>query len=68
TQDTGVTSNMGLFLAWGPRIATGHRDISRHGPIPIHHIGNTAARLLGCPFPAHGTGAVIQSCLKEDSI
>jgi len=60
TQETGVTSNMGILLAWGPKIKAGvSRDTEQIGPIPIHDIGTTVTTLLGCRLPRHATGCII---------
>jgi predicted AlkP superfamily phosphohydrolase/phosphomutase len=64
TQDTGVTSNMGLLLAWGPKVRAGAcRDVQRLGPIPIHNLGPTIAELLGCRRPQHATGGAVNGML-----
>ena len=61
TQETGVSSNMGILLGWGPKIRAGvQRDADRRGPIPMHHIGATLAELLGCRPPHHSDGAIIR--------
>jgi predicted AlkP superfamily phosphohydrolase/phosphomutase len=60
TQDSGVTSNMGMLLAWGPKVKAGvKRDIHQLGPIPIHNIGTTVTALLGCRAPRHASGGII---------
>jgi len=68
TQDTGVTSNMGMLLALGPRVRAGiKRDSDRVGPIPIHSIGVTVAALLGCRAPRHATGGILHDMLLQDA-
>jgi predicted AlkP superfamily phosphohydrolase/phosphomutase len=60
TQDTGITSNMGILFVWGPKVRAGiRRDVERLGPIPIHNIGPTITDLLGCRCPRHATGGAI---------
>ena len=60
TQDTGVTSNMGMLLAWGPKVKVGvRRDVAQLGPIPIHNVGVSVSRLLGCRPPMHASGGLI---------
>jgi predicted AlkP superfamily phosphohydrolase/phosphomutase len=66
TQDTGVTSNMGTLLAWGPKVrASARRDIERLGPVPIHHVGPTITELLGCRHPGHATGGVLAEMFAQ---
>ena len=61
TQDTGVTSNMGMLLAWGPKVKAGvKRDTNQLGPVPIHNIAATVTALLGCRAPRHATGGIIR--------
>ncbi|MFC1716016.1 alkaline phosphatase family protein [Candidatus Poribacteria bacterium] len=60
TQDTGVSSNMSILLAWGPKVKAGvKRDSDILGPIPINNIGPTVTALLGCRPPRHATGGII---------
>ena len=64
TQDTGVTSNMAMLLAWGPKVVAGiERDPETLGPVPIHHVGTTIAALLGCRAPRHASGGLIYELL-----
>jgi hypothetical protein len=65
TQEAGISSNMGLLLAWGPKVARGvRRDADRLGPVTTAQIGPTLAGLLGCRTPAQADAAVIRDFFK----
>jgi hypothetical protein len=64
TPDTGMASNMGLLLGWGPRARAGVRcESDGAGPIPIYNVGLTVAGLLGRRVPCHATGGTLHDML-----